>query len=297
MSKPANLALQSKGIQLRALDLDGPVESIIAALRGIDILISAIGPRDQLAQLPLVIAAQQARIQRFVPCGYAPVMPVGAHQSRDQKEEVYNLTKRLHIPYTIIDVGWWYQFSLPKLPSGKIDYAMTLPLIPIPGDGNVLSALTDLRDVGKYVVRAVKDKRTLNRTVFAYNELWTVNQIYDALERISGEKIVRVYESAQSLEEKIAAAEMALSEKPQDFMARAKKVTAQYFISWGVRGENTPEFADYLGYWDGKKLYPDVEFTSFKSYLEEVVSGKANCVYDELSHSLKSAVEPVPEER
>lgn len=30
----------------------------------------------------------------------------------------------------------------------------------------------------------------------------------------------------------------------------------QYHISWCVRGDNTPEYADYLGYLDFWKLYP-----------------------------------------
>lgn len=127
MHKPANVALKEKGVQLRALDLEASGESIVAALKDIDILLSAIGPRDQLAQIPLAIAAQKAGVKRFVPCGYATAMPVGVHMSRDQKEEVYNLVKRLHLPYTIIDVGWWYQFSFPELPSGKIDYAVGFP--------------------------------------------------------------------------------------------------------------------------------------------------------------------------
>jgi hypothetical protein len=52
----------------------------------------------------------------------------------------------------------------------------------------VLSALTDLRDVGKYVARVIKDERTLNSIVFVYNELWTSNQVYDLVEIMSGER-------------------------------------------------------------------------------------------------------------
>jgi hypothetical protein len=262
---------------------------MVTALKGIDILVSAIGPRDQLAQLPLATAAKKAEVKRFVPCGFAPVMPVGVHRSRDQKEEVYNLVKRLHLPYTIIDVGWWYQFSLPELPSGKIDYAIAVPVQSIPGDGDVPSALTDLRDVGKYVVRAIKDERTLNAMVFVHNELWTWNQIYDLLEKLSGEKIPRTYVSAEEYEQQITEADSKLKDKPEDFMARAQKVLAQYSLSVGIRGENNPEYAKYLGYLDGKKLYPDIKFITFESYLQEVLSGKAKGVYDELKPMMRKS--------
>ncbi len=217
-------------------------------------------------------------------------MPVGVHRSRDQKEEIYNLVKRLHLPYTIIDVGWWYQISFPELPSGKIDYAIGIPPRGIPGDGNMPSALTDLRDIGKYVARVIKDERTLNAMVFVHNELWTSNQIYDLLEDLSGEKIPRGYTSAEMYEQQIVEADAKLKEKPEDFVARAQKVFAQYALSWGIRGENTPEYAKYLGYLDGKKLYPDVQFTPYKSYLREVVDGKAQGVYDELKSVMKEAV-------
>lgn len=63
----------------------------------------------------------------------------------------------------------------------------------IAGDGNVLFALTDVRDIGSYVARIITDSRTLNRMVLAYNEVLSQNQIYDLLERLSGEKLERKY--------------------------------------------------------------------------------------------------------
>lgn len=284
------MALKDMGIQMRALDLDAPQDLIVKALKDLDILISAIGPRDQLAQIPLVEAAAEAGVKRIVPCGFGPILPVGVHRSRDQKEEVFNLVKRLHIPYTIIDVGWWYQFSLPALPSGKIDYAISVPIQSIPGDGNMPSARTDLRDVGKYVARAIKDERTLNAMVFVYNEMWTSNKIYDLLEKLAGEKIPRKYARATEYEELIAEADVKLKDSPEDFVARAQKVLAQYALSWGIRGENTPVFAKYLGYLDGKQLYPDVKFTSFDSYVREVLSGRAQGVYDELKPMIQQGI-------
>ena len=290
MSKPANLALEDRGVQLRTLDLEAAEDSIVLALKDLDVLVSAIGPRDQLAQIPLVTAAKKAGVKRFVPCGFAPVMPVGVHRSRDQKEQVYNLVKRLHIPYTIIDVGWWYQFSLPELSSGKIDYAISVAAQSIPGSGTTPSALTDLRDVGKYDAQIIKDKRTLNAMVFVYNEMWTSNQVYDLLERLSGENIPRKYTSAEEYDQQIIEADAQLMHKPEDFAARGQKVLAQYALSVGVRGENTPQFAKYLGYLDGKKLYPNVKFITFESYVQGVLEGKGKGVYEELMPTMKKAL-------
>ena len=63
------------------------------------------------------------------------------------------------------------------------------------GGGNVPSALTDMRDIGRYVAKIIVDERTLNRMVFAYNTVITQNQIYDLMEEISGEKLERNYVS------------------------------------------------------------------------------------------------------
>jgi nucleoside-diphosphate-sugar epimerase len=100
------------------------------------------------------------------------------------------------LPYTIIDVGWWFQFTLPKLPSGRIDYAHSGLNIRIPGDGNVLSAFTDNRDIGKLVARTIADPRTLNQQVFLYSEMTTLTKVYDLLEKISGEDVPRDYVSS-----------------------------------------------------------------------------------------------------
>ena len=57
------------------------------------------------------------------------------------------------------------------------------------GDGNTPSAITDLRDIGRYVARIILDPRTLNKMVFAYNELLTQEQVFHLLEKLSGESV------------------------------------------------------------------------------------------------------------
>ena len=61
------------------------------------------------------------------------------------------------------------------------------------GDGNIPMALTDLRDIGRYIARVIVDDRTLNKMVFAYNVLTTQNEVFELLEGISGEKVDRTY--------------------------------------------------------------------------------------------------------
>lgn len=277
LSKAANQALKShKNVSLRSLDLTASAEEITSSLQGIEILISAIGATDQLSQIQLATAAKAAGVKRFIPCAFITVIPAGGiHLLRDQKQEVYNHIFQLGLSYTIIDVGWWYQISLPRVPSGKLDAVASIVSPEIAGGGNVLSGLTDLRDIGKYVARIMQDERTINKWVFVYNELWSQNAVYDLVEKRLGEKIDRTYLSEKDL--------LARIENPGEGPnALFVKVPAQYMRSWGIRGDNTPEYAKYLGYVTSKELYPDLEFTSFERYLEDALEGKIKPVYEEL---------------
>lgn len=149
----------------------------------------------------------------------------------------------------------------------------------IPGDGNIPTALTDLADIGRYVARIIVDDRTLNRYVFVYNELWTLNQIYSHLELISGEEITnRVYRDEEQLRAQIAS----VPADAKDLVTLAAKIMAQYGISWGVRGDNAPDYARFLGYLTSKELYPDFEFTSFLEYAKSALEGNAKTVYPEM---------------
>ena len=53
--------------------------------------------------------------------------------------------------------------------------------------------MTDIEDVGRFTARIIADPRTLNRMVFAHGALYTQNQVYDLIEKLSGEKIERKY--------------------------------------------------------------------------------------------------------
>ena len=59
------------------LDLAGPEGDLVKALENVDVVVSAIGPHEQLAQIPLANAAKKAGVKRFVPCGFMTVVAPG----------------------------------------------------------------------------------------------------------------------------------------------------------------------------------------------------------------------------
>ena len=95
----------------------------------------------------------------------------------------------------MIDVGWWSQQLLFQLPSGRTSHGAFDIFQFIPGEGNVPLAITDCRDVGKYTAKIIADPRTLNKFVFAYTEVMTVQETVDVQQRLSGEKIDLPYVS------------------------------------------------------------------------------------------------------
>ncbi|KAJ4286540.1 hypothetical protein N0V90_013240 [Kalmusia sp. IMI 367209] len=281
LQKPAILELERQGVKILPVDLSGPVSEIEKGLVDTDVVISTIYGGSVMDEIPLINAAKSAGVRRYLPCFFATVAPPkGALLLREMKEDVLNHIKNVKLPYTVVDVGWWYQVNLPRLPSGRIDYAVMETSDGIAGDGNVPIALTDLRDVGTFVVRIIFDPRTLNRMVFAYTEVLTHNQIYDLLERVSGESLQRKYVLADDIKARIRGVE-AIHPAP-DSAAFVELAQLQYWYSCGVRADNTPENAQYLGYLLGKDLYPDIKGISLESYAKEVIEGKGKRVYEHI---------------
>jgi uncharacterized protein YbjT (DUF2867 family) len=305
LSNASNTALASLGLTIRAFTLTSPHETLVSALKGVDILISCMsGAEEQLQQIPLADAAKEAGVSRFIPSAWLPVIPPGGvHIFRDLKEQVYAHVKAIGLPFTIVDVGWWYQIAFPKLPSGKIDYAMSLPVEEVYGDGQQESALTDLRDVGRYVARVVQDERTVDKYVFCYNELHSQLDTIAILEKLSGESIPRKYVSLEEIDVDIAEALPVLQTSGMDLRSGEgaiiafKAVARQYVRSWGIRGDNTPERAKELGYVTSKELWPEMEFVKYEDFLGDVVAGKAKPVYEDKREGYLQAWEILKEQK
>ncbi|RSM18139.1 hypothetical protein CDV31_003061 [Fusarium ambrosium] len=280
LQKPQVLELAEKGVNVIAADLAGSEEELKKALTGIEIVISTIYGGSVTAEIPLINAAKAVGVQRYVPCFFATVAPpTGALRLRELKEETFNHIKKIKLPYTIIDVGWWYQVNLPRLPSGRIDYAVMETSDGIAVDGNVPVAFTDMRDIGLYTARIISDPRTLNRMVFAYNQVLTFNEMYDIAERVPAEEI-----QAQ-------VREMEAKDPAPDSVDFITLTQMQYWNSCCVRGDNTPENSQYLGYLLAKDLYPEFIGTSLETYAREVLDGKGRKVYEHIQDlpSIKAA--------
>ncbi|KAI9158085.1 Isoflavone reductase-like protein [Paramyrothecium foliicola] len=280
VDSPKSQALRDAGVKVVAVDLTGPEDDLVKALQGADVVISTVNALALLDQIPLATAAKKAGVKRFIPCTFATISPPrGVMDLAQRKDDVFSHIKALHLPYTIIDVGWWYQITPPRVPSGRLDGALVNPVKEIFADGNVPSGITDTRDIGRYVAKIITDPRTLNKCVFAYSEVLTQQQVWNAVETVSGETLERKYVAEEEMANRVAEARKAFAASSSDPMSTYGLWTAEYSNSWGVRGDNTPEFARYLGYLDAKELYPDFKYITFKEYLTDALEGRVKKAY------------------
>ncbi|OAG36731.1 hypothetical protein AYO21_09115 [Fonsecaea monophora] len=285
--KPAVRALVARGFPVIEVDLNTKLDPSL--LKPFNTVISCIGPEAQQSQLNLATAAKAAGVKRFVPCAFITICPPGGvMQLRDAKEEVYNHIFRLHLPYTIVDTGFWHQISFPPLPSGRLDDIHFMGENNLYGDGSAPNLLTDLRDIGRFVARIIKDPRTLNKKVFTWSDELSQNEIYAVAENLSGETIDKKPVSLEEMESIVAKAKQDLDADPTNIMARMALWTHEYNLSKYFRRDNTRKNALYLGYLDARDLYPDFQPVSFVDYFKEILQGNGKKPYAEFlsSHEL-----------
>jgi len=81
------------------------------------------------------------------------------------------------------------------------------------------------------------------------------------------------------MEKIISDAQKVIETNPTDMDSLAAIVMTQYKYSMCIRGDNVVDHAKYLGYLDGKELYPDVEITGLKKLMSEMLAGEFKPLY------------------
>lgn len=158
-------------------------------LKDIDTVISCLSPSSLKEQIPLVDAALEAGVKRFAPCHWGTPSARGVLALKDVKEEIDDYIFRHRQGFTVIDVGFWFQASVPRVPSGKFDSAIFVPIDEVYAGGSAPNMLIDARDVGRITAEIIKDERTLNKRVIAYAEVLSQNQIQKIIEDKTGESL------------------------------------------------------------------------------------------------------------
>ena len=94
INSAANQALRDRGVHVVLADLLGPHEDLVNVLKGIDVVICTIVYDHLNDQIPLIKAAKEAGVGRFVPNFWGTPAPRGMMRLYDRVRR--HLTRRRH---------------------------------------------------------------------------------------------------------------------------------------------------------------------------------------------------------
>jgi hypothetical protein len=94
------------------------------------------------------------------------------------------------VPHTYIDVGFWYQITVPY--RGAVKGPIPELVREFYGDGEKKTAMVNKERIGLFVAQIIADPRTLNQYVFIYDDVRTMNEIYEVASRIAGEDFHKI---------------------------------------------------------------------------------------------------------
>ncbi|CAM0943431.1 unnamed protein product [Alopecurus aequalis] len=175
-------------------------ESLVAAIKSADVVISAVGSFQLPDQTRIISAIKEAgNVKRFFPSEFGnDVDHVNAVEPAKSvfavKARVRRAIEAEGIPYTYVSSNFFAGYFLPTL--GQV--GVTGPPIDkvlILGDGNVKGVFSVEDDVGTYTIKAVDDPRTLNKTLYLRPPANTVthNELVSLWEKKVGKTFERVY--------------------------------------------------------------------------------------------------------
>ncbi|TBU37815.1 NAD(P)-binding protein [Dichomitus squalens] len=262
ISKPSTEVLRTSGVEIRAGDIKDSVDSLKKTLEGVDVLISAVGGPALGDQKDVVLAAEEAGVQRVVPCDFATPGAKGVRGVADINFGIREYIQSLGVGYTFIDVGWWAQLYLPLPLRSNAPAQVKAGTWLICKDGSANNLVIDKGHIGTFVARIITDPRTLNKAVIAWDDEVTQIAAHEIGERVSGEgeelKKQRIYLKRGDYLASAAAAKDEVAKDPTNVGAYIKVAMSEYGHSLYVLQENTLENAKALGYLDARELYPDI---------------------------------------
>ncbi|KAK2632602.1 hypothetical protein EUGRSUZ_L01334, partial [Eucalyptus grandis] len=241
-------------------------ESLLNAIKQVDVVISAVG-HAQLADQDRIVAAIKAagNIKRFLPSEFGnDVDRVHAVEPAKSafaiKAKIRRLIEAEEIPYTYVSSNFFAGRFLPTL-SQPGATAPPRDKVVILGDGNVKAVFNKEDDIGTYTIKAVDDPRTLNKILYIRPpaNTYSFNDLVSLWERKIGKTLERVYVPEEQVLKNIQEAAVPLN------------VILSISHSVFVKGDHTNfEIEPSFGV-EASELYPDVKYTTVDQYLDQFV--------------------------
>ncbi|XP_073136453.1 isoflavone reductase-like protein isoform X1 [Henckelia pumila] len=241
-------------------------ESLLNAIRIVDVVISTVGIAQLADQVNIVAAIKEAgNVKRFFPSDFGydadrarAVEP--AKSVHESKARIRRAIEAQGIPYTHVCSNYFAGFSLPTLVQPGSS-APPKDKVIILGDGNAKAVFNDERDIGIYTIKAVDDPRTLNKILFISppNNVYSFNELVALWEKKIGKTLEKEYVAEEQILKQI-------QDSPMD-----AKLILSLNHSIFVKGDQTYfEIEPSFGV-EASELYPDVRYTTVDEYLDQFV--------------------------
>ncbi|HEX9208251.1 MAG TPA: NmrA family NAD(P)-binding protein [Steroidobacteraceae bacterium] len=178
----------ARGVEIRTCDVTSHVE-LIPALEGTDYLVSCVPFSATESQYPLIWAAREAGVERFVPSEFGfiyeweqfwPTDSVHRTMAR-QKAFIRRVIELAGLDYTIIPAGLWPEYYL-------------IEPVAVMGDGEQKFAWSTGRDVGRIIPHVLAHPASRNAVCpVAATAYCSWNELLATRERLLGRKVQRHY--------------------------------------------------------------------------------------------------------
>ncbi|KAK4365144.1 hypothetical protein RND71_016502 [Anisodus tanguticus] len=243
-------------------------ESLVKALKQVDVVISTLGMMQLADQVKLIPAIKEAgNIKRFFPSEFGldvdrsnAVQP--AKSTFAVKAQIRRAIEAEGIPYTYVSSNCFAGYFLPTLVQpGAFAPPPPRDKVIIPGDGNVKAVFNEEHDIGTYTIKAVDDPRTLNKTLYIKPPKNTLsfNELVAIWEKLIGKTLEKTYIPEEQILKDIKTSPMPIN------------VILAINHSTFVKGDMTNfEIEPSFGV-EASELYPDVKYTTVEEYLSHFV--------------------------
>lgn len=181
-------AWRARGVAVREADITDH-SSLIPVLEGTDYLVSCVPLVATESQYPLIWAAKEAGVERFVPSEFGAIYEWEQFWPTDtvhrdiarQKAFIRRVIELAGLDYTIIPAGLWPEYYL-------------VEPVAVMGDGNQKISWSSGQDVGRIIPHVLAHPASRNAVCpVAATAYCTWNELLDVRERLLGRKVERQY--------------------------------------------------------------------------------------------------------
>ncbi|KAL5181357.1 Isoflavone reductase [Glycine soja] len=248
-------------------------ESLVKAIKQVDVVISTLGGQQIDDQVKVIAAIKEAgNIKRFLPSEFG--LDVDHHNAVEPAASFFNKKVKIRraieaegIPYTYVCSYAFAGYFLPTLGQENVT-APPRDKVVILGNGNVKGVYVTEEDVGTYTIKAVEDPRTLNKTLHQKPpaNVLTFNELVSLWENKIKTTLHKIYVPEEQILKKIQE-----SSFPANFLIALGHAM---LVEEAFNNEADPSVSV-----EASELYPEVKYTTVDNYL--------NAYFDYLSKKKK----------